>query len=425
MVFRPSLRLPVMAWRLGRAALLSLGVLGAAGCAETRPAPVVAPVPAQQPAAAPQALLPLNEAVADLATRLVTKAKLPPAPASGRYPVVVDPWIDRATGVQVASTRLMAAEVAALAPVHFPMLELLPFNQQSLEQQPIVLLGAIERTKLADGRAAYRIYGALADLRSGTIASQGEAWVRPDSVDMTPAAFYRESPVLVRHPDPAYLRAASQTVGQSIDPGYREQMAAATLLVQGIQASEAGRHEEALTLYERARALPGGDQFRTYSGLYMENEALGRRVAADAAFGHLVEFGLRERALGLKLLFRPAKVSFQPGAVAARYPMWLRQIARHAGANAACLTVTGNASPTGSSALNDRLSVRRAQVVAKSLLKTSPGLQSCLAVTGVGDRFPLVGSRTDDALDALDRRVEIAVTGNHGVVGPDRHDPTE
>lgn len=400
MLFRSSRR---------RGAALCLAFLGLGACAmQEPPAVLAAPAPVATPS--PVHMMPLQDAVADLATRLVTRAKLPPAPPSGRYAVVVDPWIDRATGAQVASTRMMAAEVAALAPQHFPMLELLPLNQASLEHQPIVLLGAIERRQTPDGRAAYHIYGALADLGSGRIAAQDDAWVLPETVDMTPTAFYRDSPVWTRDPDPAYLRAATQGVGEVIDPAYRQQLAAEALLVEGMLQLEAGHSAAALALYEQASVLPGGNQLRTYSGLYLASDALGRPEAAEAAFGRLVDFGLQEGTLSLKLLFRVGGVGFQPGPDAARYPMWMRQVARHAASRSACLKLTGHASATGSAAANDRLSAGRARTVAHAMLEAAPSLRSCLTVLGVGSRRPLVGSGTDDARDALDRRVDIMAT---------------
>ena len=159
------------------------------GCATTKP-----------DQSAPTAALPLKEAVASLATAMVTKAQLPPPNAAGKYPIVIDPWIDRATGEQIATTRLMREEILALAPQHFPMLELLPFTEASLARRPFVLLGAIAAvdkpgsTTPATGRpGAYRIYGVLADLSTGKIAANESAWVQPDDVDVTPSLFFQRS----------------------------------------------------------------------------------------------------------------------------------------------------------------------------------------------------------------------------------------
>ena len=89
---------------------------------------------------------------------------LPPPPPSGKYPVVIDPWIDVTTGDQVATTKLMQQELETLAPQHFPQLELLPFTPESLARKPVVLLGA----DCAGCRAGCRRSG---DRTSGRLSS--------------------------------------------------------------------------------------------------------------------------------------------------------------------------------------------------------------------------------------------------------------
>ena len=75
-----------------------------------------APAGPQQGAAGSTApLMARKEGVPALATALVTKAQLPPPPPSGKYPVVIDPWIDVTTGDQVATTKLMQQELETLS----------------------------------------------------------------------------------------------------------------------------------------------------------------------------------------------------------------------------------------------------------------------------------------------------------------------
>ena len=150
------------------------------------------PTPPQQsgPTSAAAPLPSLKDGVPVLATALVTIAVLPPPPPSGRYPVVIDPWIDVTTGSQVATTKLMQEELETLAPQHFPQLESLPFTPENLARKPVVLLGAIApvagsgAVEPVSGRpGAYRVYGMLADLGTGKIASAKDAWVRPEGID--------------------------------------------------------------------------------------------------------------------------------------------------------------------------------------------------------------------------------------------------
>ena len=89
--------------------------------------------------------------------------------------------------------------------------------------------------------------------------------------------------------------------------------------------------------------------------------------------------------------------------------MWLRQIADHSASRNACLQVTGNSSPSGSAALNDQLSLLRADYVKTQLETDAPGLRGHLIATGVGAKNNLVGTGADDLSDALDRRVDFKV----------------
>jgi outer membrane protein OmpA-like peptidoglycan-associated protein len=369
---------------------------------------------ASPPAAPPQSTaMPLQQGVAELATAMVTHAQLQPS-ATGRYPITIDPWIDGTTGSQVATTRLMQEEIESLAPQHFPQLELLPFTTESLARKPLVLLGAITpvagagSTEGADQQpGAYRVYGVLADLSTGKIASAESVWVQPQDVDRTPTAVYRDSPVWL--PDEsvfAYLRASASHPGDPVDPGYLDNLRSQALLADAGAAYNKGDDASALALYRQAAELPkAGHYLRTYNGLFLTNWQLGHRQQAARDFGTLVSYGLTHGRLAVKFLFQAGSTAFWPDPTDP-YPVWLHEIAQRTAAGDVCLRITGHSSPTGSSALNDRLSLARARTVKQDLVDISAGLRSRIEVRGVGAREPIVGTGRDDATDVLDRRVE-------------------
>jgi outer membrane protein OmpA-like peptidoglycan-associated protein len=72
-----------------------------------------------------------------------------------------------------------------------------------------------------------------------------------------------------------------------------------------------------------------------------------------------------------------------------------------------CLELTGHTSPTGSPAVNERLSFLRADYVKGRLVRDNPQLRDRLVTNGVGSSETMVGTGKDDASDALDRRVEM------------------
>lgn len=90
----------------------------------------------------------------------------------------------------------------------------------------------------------------------------------------------------------------------------------------------------------------------------------------------------------------------------ANYDMWLHQIAARAVASQTCLQVVGHTSPTGPAAMNDSLSLLRAEYVQSRLESDEPSLKNRTVPAGVGSRENLIGTGRDDATDMLDRRVE-------------------
>jgi outer membrane protein OmpA-like peptidoglycan-associated protein len=76
-----------------------------------------------------------------------------------------------------------------------------------------------------------------------------------------------------------------------------------------------------------------------------------------------------------------------------------------------CLNVVGHASRTGSELFNDRLPQQRATYIKERVEAEAPVLAPRLPATGMGFRENILGTGTDDARDALDRRVEFKITG--------------
>lgn len=170
--------------------------------------------------------------------------------------------------------------------------------------------------------------------------------------------------------------------------------------------------QEALALYEAAARRPDGQQLRVYSGLYLTQAQLGRAADAEKSFAILARLGLETNNLSVKFLFRPGSTDFLADPrISGAYPMWLRQIARQAAQIDACVVVTGHTSRTGTEEMNDRLSLQRALSVKGRLVAESPELSRKLREAGMGFRENIVGTGTDDASDALDRRVEFRTTG--------------
>jgi outer membrane protein OmpA-like peptidoglycan-associated protein len=366
-------------------------------------------------------ILPFDEAVAAAANELFNAAVSSAGTVgpTGPRPLAIDPLIDAATGAQLLATRSMGARIADLARENYPQLQVRPFTSETIAQSPLVLIGTLtgideKGEAAAAGRDAYRIWLTLLDLRSGTIVAKARARARLDTVDITPTPQFRDSPAWSADPArAAYVETCHKgKVGGPIPREYLDGILAAALASDAVEAYDAGRYQEALDLYLSARSLPGGDQLRVYNGIYLANWKLGRRDAAAAAFDDVVDFGLKARQLAVKFLFRPGSTAFwtQPEESGA-YDLWLDSIARRAALSDACIEIIGHASRTGPEPLNERLSLLRAETIKRRLEGKETDLGKRMVTHGVGSRENLVGTGTDDALDALDRRVEFKPIG--------------
>ena len=354
------------------------------------------------------------------ATALLKNAKLPPegTEAQPRYTVVIDPLSDGFSHAQSAATRSMGVRLAALMREQYPQYDVQPFSAANVARNPLVLIGTFTpvnaQRQTSGTREAYRICFALADLKSAKLVSKGLAFSKPDGVDATPTASYRDAPAWTE--DPAtlgYIRTCQGTkAGDPINPLYTERITAAALVAEAIEAYDAGRYQQSLDLYTNAQRSSAGDQFRVYNGVYLANWKLGRRDKAEAAFAKIVDYGLARQRLAVKFLFRPGSTAFGNDAkLTGPYPVWLKAIASRASSGSSCLEVSGHTSATGPEPLDERLSLLRAEYVKSQLEANVPALAKRTIAAGMGSRQNMVGSGRDDASDALDRRVEFKVMG--------------
>lgn len=385
--------------------------LGDANAAKT-PAPQAAVAPATvAPAPPPPPIVSFDEAVTNAIRAVLTAA---PAPAVAPAMVVIDPLVDGTTGYQSSATQSIQDRIVGLMKKEFPQYAAQPITSQSLARQPRFLIGTFtpinSELKPAGARESYWFCLVMGDLKSGKIVAKSVARARLQDVDATPVAAFGDSPVWTEDPSiRAYITTCKDSrVGDPIRAEYLDGLLAAALVNEAGNAYQEGHYAEALDLYRIARKSPAGEQLRVYNGLYLSLTKLGRRGAAKAAFADLVDYGLRRKRLAVKFLFRPGSVRLvSDSTFSGSYDMWIQQIATRAVADQVCLQVTGHTSPSGTAALNDRLSLLRAEYIQSRLESDQAVLEKRILAAGVGSRENLIGTGRDDASDMLDRRVEL------------------
>lgn len=386
-----------------------------------------APLPERPPAqvAAVSFEKAVDFAVDDLLIQAQRLPEFQPAPPSigsafrkdqpaAKIRIVVDNAVDGSSGQQTVATRALDERLLSGVTARFPTFAVSPISAGDVALARFVLTTAV--TSLDQGKdksSNYRISLSLTDARNGIVVAQAAAQATAATVDITPTAFYRDSPSLVKDRTvEGQIRTAQTPPGTAADGVYMANLSVVALIAEGSRLYELGQYTEALAVYEVAAGRPDGKHLRVYNGLYLCNIQLGRADGAEQAFGRLVLLGLATNSLSVKFLFRPGSTDFWPDPkINGPYPMWLRVVAREGIAAKSCMTIIGHSSNTGGEAANDRLSLARAASIQKRLEAAAPEMSGRLQSSGLGFRENLIGTGTDDARDALDRRVEFRVRG--------------
>jgi outer membrane protein OmpA-like peptidoglycan-associated protein len=399
-------------YRLKSALVGLLGLLTVAACVSRPDTVASAPQPALTPLSP---ALPFDQAVLKAANAVLSSAPPPSVDGLARQLVVIDPLVNGVTGEQSTATTAIAARIVDLARQSYPQFDIEPFTPQAISRSPYIMIGTFTpvdaQNRTAGDRDAYRFCLVMADLRSGKIVAKSVVRVQLEGVDPTPTAFFRDSPIWTGDAQvKGYINTCQTTkIGDPISPVYLDGILAASIISQAVDAYDSGHYAEAEALYTDARATRAGHQLRVFNGLYLANLKLGRQEAAAAAFGEAVDYSLSNDRLGVKFLFRPASTSLETDAGGPPYGIWLQQIATRAAAKHICLQATGNTSKSGSPALNDRLSLLRAEYIKERLEEDDPALNGHVTANGAGSSANLIGTGADNESDALDRRVEFTI----------------
>jgi outer membrane protein OmpA-like peptidoglycan-associated protein len=335
----------------------------------------------------------------------------PPPP---KILIAVDKALDAATGQQTAATLFLDSRLLERATARFPSFRVKPLSGGQGDAVRFTLTASLTALDMRQGNlASYRVSLALVDSRSGIVVAQAGARAAGDAVDMTPTPFYRDSPSMTKDRIvEGQIRTAQTPVGSAADEVYLSSLTVLSMITEGSRLYDAGQYAEALAVYETAAARADGKQLRVFNGLYLSNTQLGKTEAAEQAFGNIVRLGLATNSLSVKFLFKPGGIDFWTDPkVSGPYPMWLRALGRDIAASKVCLTIAGHTSRTGAEAFNERLSLLRAASMQKRIESVSAEVIGRIQSIGVGFRENLIGTGTDDARDALDRRVDFRVRG--------------
>lgn len=347
-----------------------------------------------------------------------------PPPAAPREPlrvaVAIDPFVDAQNGHVVVVGKRMESAIAAGALEHLKGSEFQPLSAASHAKSNYVMSGSIsfENRTPTDATRAYRVRVSLTDSKTGLIAAQSSAWLADEWLsnddlkrELTALPIYEESPVFLNDKySKALVDTTKKSVGEPADSSYYTQLTTAALVAEAQQAYTAQDTNASITLLQRAEERPDGKTPKVYAGLYTNYLKSGRMGEAEQTFKNLIALAFQERNLSIKFLFEvnKAELSGDPR-FKEQYPMWTRQLAQHITQTGTCVDVRGHSSRSGDARYNEQLSRQRAERLRRHLLSIAPGITNLTRATGRGFQDAIVGSGTDDARDAVDRRVEMII----------------
>jgi hypothetical protein len=316
--------------------------------------------------------------------------------------------IAAAKAKQIVSTHLDAtapelkrvpADVAAAQPTELLL-------SASLAPKEAVAPGTKPATAQAKGDVDQLLTLVLIDSKTRDVVARWQGPVRTPAADTLPTKFSVDSPVIFKQA----ATGANAIAGTKLSADDMAAVGSLGLINQAQDAYSVGQYQKALAMFQTAAAQPSNYTIRAYNGQYLSLLKLGREKEAQQAFKQVIAEGFKVQTLAVKLLFTPGQTTFWADpAVSGAYGFWLQEISTQAVAAPSCMEISGHTSHTGEEGFNQRLSLARSQRVIELMRANQPTLAPRLNGTGKGWSENIVGSGTDDALDAIDRRVEFKI----------------
>jgi outer membrane protein OmpA-like peptidoglycan-associated protein len=241
------------------------------------------------------------------------------------------------------------------------------------------------------------------DINTDKVLAKADAFVNAQQFSASsPIKFYKDAPMYMKTEEKAQNQSA-----RSPNYGFADRLKIEAKLNDGRSAYDGGDYVTAENIFKEVSTLTNGKNVVALSGIYQSQLRESRLADAESSFGRLAEAGLDAGSLSVKFLFKVGSTEFlQNEELATQYPLWIRQIALQLSQKKQCMVINGHASRSGSAEYNTSLSRQRAEKLLQQLKKSKPVLASRLQAVGKGFSENIVGAGTNDALDAIDRRVD-------------------
>ncbi|EIJ43743.1 outer membrane protein/peptidoglycan-associated (lipo)protein [Beggiatoa alba B18LD] len=339
--------------------------------------------------------------------------------AGNQLIIVLDPFVDANSGDVLEISRSIEEDMIAEGKKYYPSYILDRLTPALLRRAQYVLNGTINlrdyqlSTESATDKY-YQLSASLVDLKTGVVIAHAMSWIADADLNYVRTPLYRNSPTFFKDKRvQSQIETAETHEGKSADDEYYSSLDTNALLVEAETAYENTNYTKAHYLFQKAAARSDGQVMKTYLGLYETTRKTEKENVAnqEAAFTKLLALSIQEtNSLNIRFLFEVNSIEFiNNNSIRQQYAEWLRMISRFLQKNSYCFQVVGHSSKTGKADYNLKLSVERAEHVRQLLAVELPSLATQSKAIGKGFSENLVGSGTDDAQDAIDRRVELSI----------------
>ncbi len=253
----------------------------------------------------------------------------------------------------------------------------------------------------------FKIDYAVRTYPDAEVLLSGSALVNARHFDATPTRFYKDAPIYFASEQKKELvaLASAESSGAEMQRAMRRSLAYES--ARG--AYEREQYELAAQRFADILEQSNAEDLLALSGRFQSLWKLARKDEAEQVFGRLIDVAIARDALSIKFLFAVRQDDFDRRSPLYRqYPMWIRQVARGMRASGLCFEIKGHSSHSGTAAYNDALSTARAKRVMRYMTTAEPELVKRVRAQGYGFSQNIIGSGSDDAGDAIDRRVDFA-----------------
>lgn len=328
--------------------------------------------------------------------------------------IVLDPFVDADSGEVVNASRDIERIIFNHTQKNYPKYALNRINPVKLHEAEYVLNGTMQLDTYKAGwyeTKYYRLSSALINLKNGKVITSASAWVT-DALDYTPTALYKDRPLYFKDKYiDGLIETAGMPTGSTAQKDYYDTLPTHALLEEAASFYEDREYQMALKLFKKAKNRPDGQIAQTYTGLYESHYKLNQITEAEAAFAQLLKISVEtNNSLNIRFLFIVDSIDFiDDSELHKQYKFWLRQLVKYFKENDKCVQIVGHCSRTGTSEYNNQLSLARARYVQQLLQADFPDIRLRSKALGKGFHKNLVGSGSDDARDAIDRRVEFSL----------------